>query len=60
MAVPTTKKPEKREKPILRKMTKMLKQGLHTPNDAFHLPILQAPVELGGSDRVQAVLDVVE
>jgi len=60
MAVPATKKPEKKGKPVSRKMTKMLKQGLRTPNDAFFLPILQALVKLGGSGRVQAVLEVVE
>jgi len=60
MAVPATKKPEKKEKPVSRKMTKMLKQGLRTPNDAFFLPILQTLVQLGGSGRVQTVLEVLE
>jgi len=60
MAVPATKKQEKKGKPVSRKMTKMLKKGLRTPNDAFFLPILQALVQLGGSGRVQSVLEVVE
>lgn len=60
MAVPPTKKPDKKKKPVSRKITKMLKQGLRTPNEAFFLPILQALVQLGGSGRVQAVLEVVE
>ena len=60
LAVSATKKSEKKEKPVSRKMTTMLKKGLRTPNDAFFLPILQALVKLGGSGRVQAVLDVVE
>jgi len=60
MAVPPTQKSPEKKKPVKRKMTKMLKQGLRTPNEAFHLPILQALIQLGGSGRVQEVLDIVE
>jgi restriction system protein len=48
------------KKPVKRKVTKVLKQGLRTPNEDFHLPILQTLVQLGGSGRVSKVLDLVE
>jgi len=60
MAVPPTPKAQKQKKPVKRTMTKLLKQGLRTPNEAFRLPILQALVDLGGSGRVSEVLDLVE
>jgi hypothetical protein len=59
LEVPSTRKKAKK-KPVKRKVTKMLKQGLRTPNDAFHLPILKALVQLGGSGQVQEVLKIVE
>jgi hypothetical protein len=34
-----------------------IRQGLRTPNKAFHLPILRALVQLGGSAPIQTVLD---
>ena len=37
-----------------------LMPGLRTPNEDFHLSILQALVQLGGSGRVGEVLDLVE
>ncbi len=55
---PTPKTPKKTL--VKRTMTKPLKQGLRTPNEAFHLPITQALVQLGGSGRVSEVLDLVE
>jgi len=58
--VPSTRKGTKKKKRVMRKVTKLLKQGLRTPNAAFHLPILQALVQLGGSGRVQEVLKIVE
>lgn len=60
MAVPPTRKTSKMKKPVKRTMTKLLKQGLRTPNEAFQLPILQALVQLGGVGRVSEVLDLVE
>jgi restriction system protein len=60
MAVPAMPKTQKNKKPVQRKMTKMLKQGLRTPNEAFLIPILQALVGLGGAARVKEVLDRVE
>ncbi len=36
-----------------------LAKGLRTPEDAFRLPILRALVQLGGSGKMQAVLDLV-
>jgi len=60
LAVPPTQKSDNKKKPVQREMTKMLKQGLRTPNKAFLLPILQALVQLGGSGQVGEVLDLVE
>jgi len=60
MAVPPTRKPKKKVRPIKRTMTTMLETGLRTPNQAYLLPILQALVRLGGSGKVGAVLDLVE
>jgi restriction system protein len=60
LEVPATRKKAKKKKPVKRKVTKLLKQGLRTPNDAFHLPILKALVQLGGSGQVQDVLKAVE
>ena len=60
MAVPQTRKTSKKKKPVKRTMTKLLKQGLRTPNEAFQLPILQALVQQGGVGRVSEVLDLVE
>ena len=60
MAVPPTLKTPKKKKPVKRTMTKLLKQGLRTPNEAFRLPILQALIKLGGSGRLGEVLDLVE
>jgi hypothetical protein len=34
-----------------------IQRGLRTPNKAFHLPILRALVQLGGSGPIQTVLD---
>ena len=53
-------KPTDQKETVRRKMTKLLKQGLRTPNEAFRLPITQALVQLGGSGRVSEVLDLVE
>ena len=36
-----------------------LRKGLRTPEAAYYLPILKALVELGGSAKMQAVLDKV-
>lgn len=36
---------------------KRFKKGLKTPESAYHRPILQALVELGGSSELHAVLD---
>lgn len=55
-----SQKPVDQKQPVQRKMNKMLKQGLRTPNEAFLTPILQALVQLGGSCRVKDVLDRVE
>jgi hypothetical protein len=60
MAIPSTKKPPKKIKTRKRKTTKMLDAGLRTPNEAFHLPILQALVQLGGAGKVKDILDRVE
>jgi hypothetical protein len=37
-----------------------LRKGLRTPESAYYLPILKALVELGGSAKMQAVLDKVQ
>jgi len=58
--VPATRKKAKKKKPIKRTITEVLEPGLRTPNDAFHLPILKALVQLGGSGRVQEVLKIIE
>jgi restriction system protein len=60
LEVPATRKKAKKKKPVKRKVTKLLKQGLRTPNNAFHFPILKALVQLGGSGQVQDVLKAVE
>jgi hypothetical protein len=60
LSVPPTPKAPKKKKPVKRTVTKLLKQGLRTPNQAFHMPILQALVQLGDSGRVGEVLDRVE
>ena len=39
------------------KPTYPLKPGMRTPNRAFHLPLLVALSQLGGSGTVQAILD---
>ena len=49
-----------KKKPIQRKVTKVLKQGLRTPNEAFHTPILRALIDLGETAQVKKVLDRVE
>ncbi|NLE58886.1 MAG: hypothetical protein GX616_11030, partial [Planctomycetes bacterium] len=36
-----------------------LRKGLRTPEAAYYLPILKALVELGGSAKMQAILDKV-
>ena len=36
-----------------------LRKGLRTPEAAYYLPILKALIELGGSAKIQAVLDKV-
>ena len=60
LGLKTPQKPVEKKEPVRRKVTKILKKGLRTPNEAFLTPILQALVQLGGSARVSEVLDVVE
>ena len=60
LGLKTPQKPVDKKKPFQRKVTKFLKQGLRTPNEAFHTPILKALIDLGGTGRVKEVLDRVE
>jgi len=60
MAVPPTPKPHINKKPVKRTVTKILRKGLRTPNEAFLMPILQSLVQIGGSGQVTEVLELVE
>ena len=60
LGLKTLQKLVDKKKPTQRKVTKVLKQGLRTPNDAFHTPILKVLIDLGGTARVKKVLDRVE
>jgi restriction system protein len=60
LAVPPTPTTPNEKKPVNRTMVNSLEPGLRTPNEAFHLPILQALIQLGGSGRVSEVLEIVE
>jgi len=55
----TVTPPRKRRRKRSRKATKRLERGLRTREHAFHVPILQALVQLGGSASVAEVMDKV-
>ena len=59
MAVPQAREEEEHVR-IERRNAGRLQRGIRTPEAAFRLPILKALLEMGGSARIQDVLNKVE